>query len=50
MFPGVAKTAGTHKELEVMHLTFIHGIEKFTLLDNYFFICLAEYLDRNSDP
>lgn len=50
MFPGVAKTAGTHKELEVMHLTFIHGIEKFTLLDHYFFICLAEYLDRNSDP
>lgn len=33
-----------------MHLTFIHGIEKFTLLDHYFFICLAEYLDRNSDP
>ena len=25
MFPGVAKTAGTHKELKVMHLTFMYG-------------------------
>ncbi len=25
MFPGVAKTAGTHKEFEVMHLTFMYG-------------------------
>ena len=25
-------------------------IEKFTLLDHYFFICLTEYLGRNSGP